>query len=358
MLRISFIAYIVIYLITQPVFAQQTRPMTTNTPSERSIAKDLSQDSILSRTDNAIEYQKRLELQRNFDASVPKINVHILGEVEYPGIYKIPVSTRASDALTLALPKRDFPRIIEIRQNERKTRQYDLYKYYYQGHLSQNPFLNENDIIFVPPLKGAVRIEGPVARPGIYELYHEDDINDLIRLSGGTTSATSKIHPVKIIRFSENGKKFVLDVENTKTALRNFKVEKGDIIVIPDIINNPKAFDYSVELIPGENTFYPTSTPTVFVLGSVQQSGSFPYKAHLRVKDYVSYASPTTDARLKTVTLIRNGKKERFQFDQKPIPGDILVVKSKPNFTVLLSSVSTVLSVILTAILVKENLAN
>lgn len=285
-----------------------------------------------------------------------KIKVHVLGEVQSPGVYEISISDRLSDVLKLALPKRVSQRIVQVRYPGEKIAVYDLYKYYYQGDLSQSPFLRENNIVFLPPLSGAVRIEGPVARPGLYELRNEKSINDLLELSGGLSSAASQIHPIKVVRFSEKGKKFVMNVNNTRMDRRSFKIEKGDIIIIPDIINDPKKFDYTVETIPGENLFYPTSTPNIFVMGSVTQAGPYPYKSHLRIKDYVAYASPSPQARLNNVTLIRNGKRSPLRFDEKPIPGDILVVKSKLSIGTIITAVSTVLTLTLTTLLLRDQL--
>jgi protein involved in polysaccharide export with SLBB domain len=286
------------------------------------------------------------------------INVHVLGDVENPGLYTVEISERLSNALSFASPKRSSLRIVQLRTPGQGTRSIDLYKYYFQGDLGNNPFLKENDVIFVPQHKGIVRIEGPVARPGLYELANEKNLDDVTRLAGGMTSATSNIHPVKVIRFSEAGKKFVLNVSNTRRDLRNFKIMKGDIIIIPDIVNNPSKFDYTVESIPGENLFYPTSTPNVFVMGQVGLAGSFPYKTQLRIKDYLASASPTPQAKMDTVSLIRNGKRMTARFDEKPIPGDILLVKSKLSVGTIVAALSTTLTLALTTLLLRDQLKN
>lgn len=286
------------------------------------------------------------------------IRVHVLGEVLTPGILTIPASNRLSDVISLAGPKSTRARLIKIKKTNESFKTYDLYQYFFNADLRQNPFLEDNDVIFVPPAVGSVRIEGPVARTGLYELNNEKTVQDVIRLAGGLTRAASKQHPVKIVRFTESGDKMIMDVENDPKQLKKFSLNKGDIIVVPDILNNPENFDYSVETIPGENAFYPTSTPSVFVLGSVNQSGSYPYKSQLRVKDYISYASPLPSANLKSVQLIRGGKKRRLNFDEKPIPGDIVVVRDKIRTSVIVSTVSTAMSLVLTGLLLESSLKN
>jgi protein involved in polysaccharide export with SLBB domain len=128
--------------------------------------------------------------------------------------------------------------------------------------------------------------------------------------------------------------------------------------VVPDLINTANKFDYSVESIPGENMFYPTATPEVFVMGQVGAAGAFSYKSHLRVKDYIAYANPTVTAKMNVATLIRNGKKKKVGFDVKPHPGDIIMVRSKPSFAVIVSTVSTALSLALTAVLIENTVKN
>lgn len=324
----------------------------TNVPSLEDVRSDDEQ------THPSSLLKKTTELTPDEQFLVPNIKIHILGDVKAPGFYTIAVSERLSNTIALANPKRSTQRIIEIRHPDQKTEQYDLYRYYYFGDLSQNPYLNNNDVLFLPSHKGSIRIEGPITRPGIYELYHEKNMEDLIKLSGGLTTAASTVHPIKVIRFSEGGKKFILDVANTKQDRKNFKINKGDIIIVPDIINDPKNFDYKVETIPGEQHFYPTATPNVFVVGNVIQPGAYPYKSHLQVKDYVAYAGPNVDASLKNVTLTREGKQKRLKFNDTLNAGDIIMVRGRPNYTKTVTIVSTALSVVLTALLLEQTVRN
>lgn len=355
--------YLVFFFVTEPIFAQmgftqqsntrqQGGSTTGKTTRDETSVPSLGQSEIVEPT-----FQSPQSLSEN-NILGPKINVHVLGEVLNPGIYTVDVSSRLSNVLNTAIPKRPAVRLVEVRNPNEKTRVYDLYRYFYNADLRNNPFLKENDVIFVPPHKGAVRVEGPITRPGLYELLNEKTLADVLKLSGGITNSASTIYPIKVLRFSEQGKQFITDVENTASAKKKFKVLKGDIIVVPDMINDPKKFDYTVESIPGENLFYPTATPSIFVLGQVSQAGSYPYKSHLRIKDYVSYASPTPQARLNKVQLIRDGKKMNLKFDERPNPGDILVIKSKYNPLNTVTVVSTLMSFVLTTLLLKATLEN
>lgn len=283
------------------------------------------------------------------------IKVHVLGDVQTPGVYSGYVSQRLTDIIRFAGPNRASTRIVRIK-NESGTKYYDLYQYYYHGNLKHNPFLRDGDVIFIGKPKKVVRIEGPVVRPGVYELSYEKNLKQVIRLAGGTTHAASDIAPIKVIRFSDAGQKFVETVENQKSKTGRFKVKTGDIVVIPDIVNGAQNFDYSVESIPGENLFYPTATPEVFVMGEVIQPGPFPYKSHLKIKDYVAYAAPSADAKLKSITVVRNGKRKRLKFHSDVQAGDILIVHTKAKAGTIIATTSAAVTLILSTFLLEREI--
>lgn len=288
------------------------------------------------------------------------IRVHVLGDVQNPGTFTIPVSQRMYDVLKLSAPNRQKYRVVQIRHDGEKTRFYDLYQYLHFGNLKHNPYVRDNDVIFVPEHHGMVRIEGPVLRPGMYELNGEKSLYQIVSLSGGFAHAASKSHPIKVIRFDEAGKRLVLDVVATKKSMKLFRIEKGDTVVVQDIINAGKPFDYSVESIPGENLVYPTSLPDVFVIGAVGSPGPYPYKAHLKIKDYVAFAGAGRDSHLGSVKVLRNGKKKRRKLHDKVQAGDVIIVRER-NFEVFLKYLgvaSTIMSFTTSTILFKEFIEN
>ncbi|MCP5463697.1 MAG: SLBB domain-containing protein [Deltaproteobacteria bacterium] len=288
------------------------------------------------------------------------IQVHILGDVQNPGLFTVQAGTRAADLLKLAVPTRASVRVIELRKQGERGKTYDLYRYFQSGDLKNNPFVEDNDVIFVPNPKGAVRIEGPVARPGVFELYYEKNLSQILSLAGGVTKSVAKKAPIRVIRFTEDGQKIVLDVEQNRRDIKKFEIEKGDVIIVPDIINSHKKFDYSVESIPGENLVYPTSVADVFVIGAVISPGAFPYKSHFRIKDYVAYAGATAEARLGSVIVFRNGKKVRRKLEQTIQAGDVIIVKKKAieNFVKYVGIISSVIGVTLSALVLERSLNN
>lgn len=351
-------------LVTTPVFAQLG---TTQSGQDDISSNEKDNNSVTNLSENE-DSKKFNKLEKKLTGvgqmsgagATQQISVHILGDVQSPGVYNTIVSDRAADVVKMAGINRNSLRVIQIRHPGDKTRYIDLYQYYYFGNLSQNPFLQDNDVIFVPVQSGSVRIEGPVKRPGTYELFGEKYLSQIVQLAGGFTSALSKINPIKIIRFTDGGEKTVLDVDQSKASLSRFQLQKGDIYIIPDVINSSKEFDYSVESIPGENLIYPTSVPDVFVIGAVSKPGPYPYKSHLTIKDYVGFAGANASANFRSVRVLRNGKKVRKSLYAKTQAGDVVIVREKAlnGFVSYLTIVSTVISVTLSAFVLRDVLKN
>lgn len=289
-----------------------------------------------------------------------QINVHVLGDVKVPGVYKAKVSDRLVDLVNLAQPNRLRLRIVQVRHPNEKTKFVDLYQYYYFGNLEHNPFLKDNDVVFVPKMKGAVRIEGPVFRPGLYEINQEKNLMQIVALAGGFTAARSLNHDIKVIRYDENGKKQLVNVQHDEDRLKDFRIQLGDVYVVPDVINADKEFDYTIETLPGEKIVYPTSVPDVFVIGAVTTPGAYPYKSHLTVKDYIGFAGASANAHLRSVKIVRGNKKKNHKLYASVQAGDVILVREK-NLDVFLKYIgitATILSVTTSAIVFQDYIKN
>ena len=60
-----------------------------------------------------------------------------------------------------------------------------MYKLLTEGNTDGDVRLKSGDVIFIPPIKKVVMIDGAVKRPGRYELIENETIDDLILLAGG-----------------------------------------------------------------------------------------------------------------------------------------------------------------------------
>ncbi|MEO1255165.1 MAG: SLBB domain-containing protein, partial [Bacteroidota bacterium] len=83
-------------------------------------------------------------------------------------------------------------RQIEVIRNGEKVATLDVYNYLFDGDNSENPQLQDQDLIVVKPYINRVWFAGNVKYPAIYELKANESIADLLSVSGGFTSSAFK----------------------------------------------------------------------------------------------------------------------------------------------------------------------
>lgn len=284
-------------------------------------------------------------------------NIHVLGEVKRPGVVKIRPSDRLGDAVRYAgdlLPS-GSQRAIQLRRTE-LVKQYDLYLYKQHGRLDQNPYLMDNDVVFVPLKKGEIQVEGPVQRPGYYEIIHPISAQATIELAGGYTVGHILDKPIQVIRYDSKGDKKIIGLGNSKEELKKFQVKPGDIVIIPHMLIKDYNFDYNIGRLPGDNLFYPTANDNVYVVGAVLHPGPYPFQPTLKYKDYISYAGLTNLASISRAKVIRSDGKRLYARKVDRInAGDTIMVPSK---SVTLSNgldiFNTVTNTFLTTITIRQ----
>ena len=134
--------------------------------------------------------------------------VNVLGEVMKPGTYKVAASDRVSEVLNRAggIAVNGSERVIELRRKGGGVIHVDLIAFKLFGKLDQNPYVTDNDTIYVPFRKNVIQIVGAVKRPDFYELKDEKTLADVVDLSGGFNAATAMKEPIRVIRF-EGGRR-------------------------------------------------------------------------------------------------------------------------------------------------------
>ena len=255
--------------------------------------------------------------------------VHVLGEVEKPGTYKVAASDRVSEVIRRAggLAENGSERLIELRRKGGGVIHVDLLAFALLGKLDQNPYVTDNDTIFVPLRKNVIQVVGAVKRADYYELKDEKTLSDVVELAGGFNAATAMKEPIRIIRFTE-GEKTVEEVPIGKDAMQQFAILNGDVVVIPDVMTKGTKFDYNVATIPGNQAFYPSYEDRVFVLGGVAAPGAYPFSPYYSVNQYITLAGGMTDRGKPKFTLISlEGKNKKAKPSDRVNPGDTIVVK-------------------------------
>jgi len=120
------------------------------------------------------------------------IKVFISGEVANPGTYILSALSRLDDLIKMAGGLRSSASVrgIQIKRGN-KIIEIDYLQFLKNGDLSQNPYLEDGDLVYVPLMKKYVRVLGQVKSPGIYEIREGEKLLDIINMAGGFTASAS-----------------------------------------------------------------------------------------------------------------------------------------------------------------------
>ncbi|MCB1214729.1 MAG: SLBB domain-containing protein [Deltaproteobacteria bacterium] len=285
--------------------------------------------------------------------------VHVLGEVEMPGTYQVSPSMRVTDAILMAggIKENGSRRFVKLnKQGQGANQILDLFAYYTLGEIGQNPYLQDNNVIFVGLRKNVVEIQGPVRRPGVYELRQEHTLKDLVELAGGFSVGLNQEESLKVIRYGKGKDKKVIDVTSEIAELRQFSLKEGDVVIVPHKFLSKNQFDYRLRRLPNDNIYYPGSENKVFVIGGVKSPGAFPFNQYYSLQQYLTLAGGTTVmAKKRKIHLVRvdgeSIKAKDGEFKGVVNPGDTIVVpeRSVPT-TFYLSLLPTIASLGLSSV--------
>src|SRR3989338_3401373 len=221
--------------------------------------------------------------------------VHVLGEIRNPGTYRITASDRLSEVLLRAggVDEQGSQRNVEIRRQSEGTKKIDLLSFQVFGNLANNPYLLDNDVVYVPLRGSTIQVVGAVKRPRDYELKTEKTLADAIKLAGGFTVGVASRSPIRGVRFV-NEKKDGIEIAYNEAGMSNFELQNGDVVFVPHMITEKNKFDYDIPKLPGDNIFYPSFEDRVFILGGVSQRNAYTFNPYYNLPQYLSLAGGTT----------------------------------------------------------------
>jgi len=160
-------------------------------------------------------------------------------------------------------------RNIMIKKNDGEDLTFDLYELLTEGDVSGDIRLQSGDVIFVPPIKSTVIIDGAIRRPGRYELIESETIGDLIRLSGGVSNR-AYIKQIYIERYDFNKNlPVIVNIDLSDESNMNYEIFDGDIVRIASVSNQTKN--------------------TIKLLGAVQRPGKYGWYKGVRFTDIASF---------------------------------------------------------------------
>jgi len=207
------------------------------------------------------------------------IRVFVVGDVKRPGAYTMSSLARITNALFYAggITEVGSLRHVQLKRSGQLIKTLDLYDLLLRGDTNNDAQLRADDVVFIPPVKTMVGIDGEINRPAIYELRSERTVTELINLAGGllpTADSTS----LEMQRVNQRGTRSVETIDLMEPAEQQFALQAGDLI-----------------------TVYPVREEVqdaVFLSGHVNRPGGYEWSPGMRIADLLpssAYLKPMAD---------------------------------------------------------------
>lgn len=216
--------------------------------------------------------------------NIRSIQVTMAGELNKPGTYTLPSFANVFNALYLAGGPNEIGsfRNIQVYRNSKSVGQVDIYDFLVNGNSKGNIVLQDNDVVIVPPIQTRVELEGPVRRPGLFEVKGDENIYDLLDFAGGFKSEAYK--ELITVKRTTNQNLRVDNIFNKE--FDSFSIKDGDLFVVGSILER---YDNRVQ-----------------VSGAVFRPGEFAITEGMTVQSLVEIAGGLRgDAFSERVTLYR-----------------------------------------------------
>ena len=200
------------------------------------------------------------------------INVFMAGEVSVPGAYSVSAMTTVTQALFQAGGVTDIGtlRHIQVRRGGGVVATFDTYDLLMRGDVSNDIRLQSGDVVFVPPYKGVIDVEGELKRPMVYELAGGETLADVLAMAGSFTRDAYPAISVLTRQSDALGLPEALTVDLTEPAQRQLAARDGDTLMVPKV---------------GDRV-----ANSVTLKGAVTRPGSYGWVAGMRLSDLISDA--------------------------------------------------------------------
>ena len=186
--------------------------------------------------------QRARAIFRYADVSIAVISprsfeVVVSGEVERPGTLQVLATQRLHEIIltTGGITPRGSARHVQVTRAGRTT-EIDLLLFELKGDITQNPFVQEDMRINVPPRVAPVTLSGAVRRPGEYELGADGSLRELLDLTGGVSVAGAG-SAARLTRIGPDGRKETtsLDLREGSTSTGDVPLRAGDALYVPPL---------------------------------------------------------------------------------------------------------------------------
>lgn len=241
------------------------------------------------------KYQIDKVLKKNFPQAtvesylfqVHPIRVSVLGAIPIPGKIMLNSSDRLFDAVTgminpflndtTILFNWDIVsfRNIEIRRTN-ETKSYDLLKYKFMGERNENPYLMDEDIVYInfrDSTRHMVSVRGAIARPVEFEFIKGDDLKTAVRFASGLLPTADSTR-VELARFDSDRKSLRTEILSFQ-ADSNYTLQPDDRIFVREKKQYHKKYSVFINgevYYPGE---YPIENGKTYLSEIIERAGGF-----------------------------------------------------------------------------------
>ena len=163
------------------------------------------------------------------------INIFMAGEVAVPGAYSVSALTTITQALFQAGGISDIGslRAIQVKRDGISVASFDVYQLLLQGDASGDVRLQSGDVVFVPPYKGLVSMDGAVNRPMVYEFKLGESVNDAVIMAAGFSEDAYRSAISVVSKAVDKNLPTVVNIDLSESSRKTSLLQNGDFITVP-----------------------------------------------------------------------------------------------------------------------------
>lgn len=217
------------------------------------------------------------------------LQVYVTGFANNPGAYTVDsLSTMVNAVLAAGGPDSGGSfRNVELFRNGHLVRDFDLYALLRHGDRSKDAVLQNEDVLYIPPVGPQVAVVGSVKDEAIYEARDGDTVADLLADAGGPDQMADAS---RVLLYRLSDKNTIGSREIDRSAFATTPVEAGDIIQLMSAgsLISPMDRQWVTVRIEGEvnkpgNYYVPPNTPLskVMTMAGGPTNRAFVYGAKL-----------------------------------------------------------------------------
>ncbi|MFS0735456.1 SLBB domain-containing protein [Sphingomonas sp. 1P06PA] len=212
------------------------------------------------------------------------VRVYVTGFAVHPGAYSVnSLSTLVNAVLQAGGPAAGGSfRSIKLYRNGSEVADFDLYELLRRGDRSRDPLLQNEDVLFIPPVGRQVAVIGSVNEEAIYETRAGESVADMLSLAGGPTNVADAS---RVVLYRLSDQDTVGSRQIDRVAAATIPAEGGDIVqILPQgTLARPLERQQAIVRIEGEvnkpgNYYVPPNTPLDQV---IQMAGGLTQRAYV-----------------------------------------------------------------------------